>query len=138
MTLFLPRWRAPDSGARMEANGEGSAFDISGSATRTFLCRLTVALRKKTAGQLKGLDDRTRDRRVAVNRRIDCGLEPGRDQDGWHTQTETLEVERHEEFLVEPTGDQSTTTGGRPAAIFRFRREVVQERPAPGLRLGAR
>ena len=40
--------------------------------------------------------------------------------------------------LVEPTGDQSTTTGGRPAAIFRFRREVVQERPAPGLRLGAR
>ena len=40
--------------------------------------------------------------------------------------------------LVEPTGDQSTTTGGRPAAIFRFRREVVQERPAPGLRLGGR
>ena len=27
---------------RMEANGEGAAFDISGSATRTFLCRLTV------------------------------------------------------------------------------------------------
>jgi len=40
--------------------------------------------------------------------------------------------------LVEATGDQSTTTGGRPAAIFRFRREVVQERPAPGLRLGGR
>src|SRR6202040_593507 len=37
--------------------------------------------------------------------------------------------------LVEPTGDQSTTTGGRPAAIFRFRREVVKEPPAPGLRL---
>jgi hypothetical protein len=40
--------------------------------------------------------------------------------------------------LVEPTGDFSTTTGGRPAARFRFRREVVQERPAPGLRLGGR
>jgi hypothetical protein len=40
--------------------------------------------------------------------------------------------------LVEPTGETSTTTGGRPAARFRFRREVVQERPAPGLRLGGR
>ena len=40
--------------------------------------------------------------------------------------------------LVEPTGEISTTTGGRPAAMFRFRREVVQERPAPGLRLGSR
>jgi hypothetical protein len=40
--------------------------------------------------------------------------------------------------LVEPTGKSSTTTGGRPAAMFRFRREVLQERPAPGLRLGAR
>jgi hypothetical protein len=29
-------------GTRMEANGEGAAFDISSSATRTFLCRLTV------------------------------------------------------------------------------------------------
>src|SRR5258708_12004215 len=27
---------------RMEANGDGPAFDISASATRTFLCRLTV------------------------------------------------------------------------------------------------
>ena len=40
--------------------------------------------------------------------------------------------------LVEATGETSTTTGGRPAALFRFRREVVQERPAPGLRLGGR
>jgi hypothetical protein len=40
--------------------------------------------------------------------------------------------------LVEPTGETSTTTGGRPAAIFRFRREVLQERPAPGLRVGGR
>lgn len=37
--------------------------------------------------------------------------------------------------LVEPTGEQ-TNTGGRPAALFRFRREVLTERPAPGLRLG--
>jgi len=40
--------------------------------------------------------------------------------------------------LVEPTGDTSTATGGRPAALFRFRREVLQERPAPGLRVGGR
>lgn len=37
--------------------------------------------------------------------------------------------------LVEATGEQ-TNTGGRPAALFRFRREVLTERPAPGLRLG--
>jgi hypothetical protein len=36
--------------------------------------------------------------------------------------------------LVEPTGKQSLTRG-RPAALFRFRSEVLQERPAPGLRL---
>jgi len=40
--------------------------------------------------------------------------------------------------LVEPTGETSTETGGRPAALFRFRREVLTERPAPGLRLGGR
>jgi hypothetical protein len=40
--------------------------------------------------------------------------------------------------LVEPTGESSTTTGGRPAALFRFRREAMQERPAPGLRFGGR
>jgi hypothetical protein len=40
--------------------------------------------------------------------------------------------------LVEPTGEMSKTTGGRPAAMFRFRREVLAERPAAGLRLGGR
>jgi len=40
--------------------------------------------------------------------------------------------------LVEPTGVMSTQTGGRPAAQFRFRREVLQERPAPGLRVRGR
>jgi hypothetical protein len=39
--------------------------------------------------------------------------------------------------LVEATSEQ-TNTGGRPAALFRFRREVLVERPAPGLRVGAR
>src|SRR5204863_7413493 len=36
--------------------------------------------------------------------------------------------------LVEPTGEMATATGGRPAALFRFRRDVVAERPSPGLR----
>jgi hypothetical protein len=40
--------------------------------------------------------------------------------------------------LVESTGELSTATGGRPAALYRFRREVLRERPSPGLRLGAR
>jgi hypothetical protein len=40
--------------------------------------------------------------------------------------------------LVEPTGVSSTATGGRPAALFRFRQKVLQERPAAGLRLGGR
>src|SRR5262249_11321644 len=31
----------------------------------------------------------------------------------------------------------SATTGGRPARLVRFRREVLLERPAPGLRLRA-
>ena len=40
--------------------------------------------------------------------------------------------------VVEPTGDVTHATGGRPAALYRFRREVLQERPAPGLRVGSR
>ena len=40
--------------------------------------------------------------------------------------------------IVEPTGDVSLKTGGRPAALFHFRRNVLQERPAPGLRVGIR
>jgi hypothetical protein len=40
--------------------------------------------------------------------------------------------------LVESTGEMSTATGGRPAALYRFRREVMRERHAPGLRLGVR
>lgn len=37
--------------------------------------------------------------------------------------------------LVEPTGDVRTRTGGRPAKLYRFRRSVVLERPAPGVRV---
>lgn len=40
--------------------------------------------------------------------------------------------------LVEPTGGTVATTGGRPAKLFRFRRAVLAERPAPGLRFGVR
>lgn len=39
--------------------------------------------------------------------------------------------------LVEETGAISAVTGGRPARLVRFRREVLLERPAPGLRLRA-
>ena len=37
--------------------------------------------------------------------------------------------------LVEPTGEWDQRTGGRPAEMYRFRREVLRERPAPGLGL---
>jgi hypothetical protein len=40
--------------------------------------------------------------------------------------------------LVEPTGATSTATGGRPAALFRFKHQLLSERPAPGLRVGGR
>ncbi|MGE3710686.1 MAG: NAD regulator [Hyphomicrobiaceae bacterium] len=37
--------------------------------------------------------------------------------------------------LVEPTGEVRAKTGGRPAKLFRFRRDVLLERPAPGVRV---
>jgi hypothetical protein len=40
--------------------------------------------------------------------------------------------------LVERTGKMSTSGRGRPAELFRFRREVLSERPSPGLRFGTR
>jgi hypothetical protein len=43
-----------------------------------------------------------------------------------------------EQGLVEGTGKFSASARGRPAELFRFRREVLRERPAPGVRLGAR
>jgi hypothetical protein len=40
--------------------------------------------------------------------------------------------------LVEGTGKSATLSRGRPAELFRFRREVLAERPVAGVRLGAR
>ena len=40
--------------------------------------------------------------------------------------------------LVEGTGKSAALARGRPAELFRFRREVLRERPAPGVRLGTR
>jgi hypothetical protein len=37
--------------------------------------------------------------------------------------------------LVEGTGRYDSHTGGRPAELFRFRRDVLRERPAPGVGL---
>ena len=48
-----------------------------------------------------------------------------------HTQNFRRLVERAE--LVEPTGGKAPAKGGRPAALYRFRRAVLSERPAPGL-----
>jgi hypothetical protein len=43
-----------------------------------------------------------------------------------------------EQGLVEGTGKFAGAARGRPAELFRFRREVLRERPAPGVRLGGR
>src|SRR6202020_2304472 len=43
-----------------------------------------------------------------------------------------------EQGLVEGTGKFAAPARGRPAELFHFRREVLRERPAPGLRLGIR
>jgi hypothetical protein len=43
-----------------------------------------------------------------------------------------------EQGLVEGTGKFSTPARGRPAELFRFRREALRERPTPGVRLGGR
>jgi hypothetical protein len=40
--------------------------------------------------------------------------------------------------LVEGTGKFAPIARGRPAELFRFRREVLSERPTPGVRLGSR
>ena len=43
-----------------------------------------------------------------------------------------------EQGLVEGTGKFNAPARGRPAELFRFRREVLRERQAPGVRLGVR
>jgi hypothetical protein len=57
---------------------------------------------------------------------------------GRHLHTQNFRRLVESGALVEPTGGATQQKRGRPAALFRFRREVVKERPAPGLRLGAR
>ena len=37
--------------------------------------------------------------------------------------------------LVEETGQISSETGGRPAKLFRFRRDLLLERPVAGTKL---
>lgn len=49
-----------------------------------------------------------------------------------HTQNFRRLIER--ERLVEGTGRRAPSSGGRPAELFRFRREVVGERPRLGVR----
>ncbi|MEM8627880.1 MAG: NAD regulator [Pseudomonadota bacterium] len=39
--------------------------------------------------------------------------------------------------LVEPTGEIRARTGGRPAKLYRFRRDVLLERPSPGVRVNS-
>jgi hypothetical protein len=39
------------------------------------------------------------------------------------------------EGLVEQTEEFRQRTGGRPARLYRFRRSVLMERPAPGVRV---
>ncbi len=36
---------------------------------------------------------------------------------------------------MEETGEVTTETGGRPAKLFRFRREILAERQAAGTKL---
>jgi len=50
-----------------------------------------------------------------------------------HKQNFRRVVDRGE--LVEPTGESTTATGGRPAELFRFRSDVVAQRPRPGFPL---
>ena len=40
-----------------------------------------------------------------------------------------------QQALVEETGGVATETGGRPAKLFRFRREVIVERAMAGTKL---
>ncbi|HTW27818.1 MAG TPA: hypothetical protein VME92_11870, partial [Acetobacteraceae bacterium] len=40
-----------------------------------------------------------------------------------------------QQALVEETGGEARETGGRPAKLFRFRREVLAERAAAGTKL---
>ncbi|WP_245413373.1 NUDIX hydrolase [Mangrovicella endophytica] len=55
---------------------------------------------------------------------------------GRHLHTQNFRRFVENTALVEATGGSSARTGGRPAALFRFRKEVLSERPSPGIRIG--
>lgn len=57
---------------------------------------------------------------------------------GKHVHTQNFRRFLENTALVEPTGKTLSETGGRPAALYQFRREVLSERPSVGLRLGTR
>jgi len=50
-----------------------------------------------------------------------------------HKQNFRRLIERSD--LVEGTGNLAASTGGRPAELFRFRADVIGERPRPGMKL---
>jgi hypothetical protein len=52
---------------------------------------------------------------------------------GRHLHTQNFRRLIENAGLVEATGAQSHAPRGRPAALFRFRREVLRERPQPGV-----
>ena len=52
---------------------------------------------------------------------------------GVHTQNFRRLVEQQE--LVEETGGVDASTGGRPARLYRFRREILQQRNEAGTKL---
>lgn len=55
---------------------------------------------------------------------------------GRHLHTQNFRRLVESVALVEPTGGTIRPRRGRPAALYRFRRGILDERPAPGLRVG--
>ncbi len=53
---------------------------------------------------------------------------------GVHLHTQNFRRLMERERLVEGTGQWAPSSGGRPPELFRFRREVLGERPRPGVR----
>ncbi|NIA25394.1 MAG: hypothetical protein GWP04_07465 [Gammaproteobacteria bacterium] len=53
---------------------------------------------------------------------------------GVHLHTQNFRRLMERERLVEGTGQRAPSSGGRPPELFRFRRDVMGERPRPGVR----
>ena len=54
---------------------------------------------------------------------------------GQHVHKQNFRRIVEQQLLVEETGGTSSETGGRPARLFRFRREILDERAAGGTKL---